>query len=873
MKKPRVFEQLRFRLVWAVIVASTVQVGIIIVMLDLSSTLTLIHLVKALPAMALLAVVVPLMQWWNAGRWLSGLRSYYESASGRSAGEELDRKALAAQEELIRAPGRLALHSVILWLFCGLFLFAWLRFLPWLAIFFLWEVFLVLTLSVLGSLIGYVFIYYSAKRSIRDLAGEVLSRETGFHVERQREPVVGLTSKLQLSFLSLTTAGTLILLTLFLYQNAGAEHAFIISKLQDLRSEWDQRIEHPEADLDARTLIERSSRILKSDYFVITGQGEVLLPEDREVLSAADRAVFLRQGARLRSGDYQVPRFIRVDESRELVLLPALAPAGISDDVYVGQPFTWSGLGGWRSKSFLVSALFVGLIIGLTWLVVSLSAQDLLLPVSRLLEETRRVAKGELDVSFNIVSEDEIGALAAGMKVMVVSLRTMVSRLRSAYQEVEGVIGELTASSEIVAQGSSLQRTEIEGTDQGLSNMTRVTGEVSKQATELSGAIEDGGKRMQELTTLVGETAAAMEELNHSVETSSSSILQMTAAVKEVAGNANELLSRSEETSSAMVELEASIREVESSTKENQGIAELVRDHARSGVEAVQATIQGIGEIEESVRRAMEMINQLGDSTKQIGKVLAVIRDVTNQTNMLALNAAIIASQAGEHGKGFAVVADEIKSLADRASESTLEIDEIVKRVQADTRKAVETMRVGYANVESGVNRSFVAGEALEKIEKSVEQSFGMVDRITRLTIEQVKSTRRAMQSTEAITGLIHQIAGSTQEQAKGSDLILKSSEQIKDITAAVRGRSERQAGAAQKVGQLMSGLTRLVGLLNKSHATEQESGKRIAAAMSRLREIAHENEKSVTRLDDNIALLTDQAEVLESVLNQFKTE
>ncbi|HUT54577.1 MAG TPA: methyl-accepting chemotaxis protein [bacterium] len=873
MKEEKVFAQLRLRLVGAVVMASAAQVAIIIVMLGLSSTLGLPHLIKALPAMAILTLVVIGANWLSAGRWLGSFNDYYLGLGGKRPATEINARARQAQEDLILVPGKLARHSVALWLICGLFLFLWLSFLPLIAVFYQWEAFLVLVLSALSSLIGYVFIYYSAKQSIRELAADVLSRETGFHIEKQKEPVAGLRAKLQLSFLSLTVAGTLILLTLFLYQGAAGVHTEKLALLTDLRNEWDIRIKNPSSDLGSETLLSRSSRIFKITYFVVTAEGRIIFPAEGRGVPNFSVEYFQKEVRREQGGDYDAPLSVRVDSEQELMLLHAAAPPGVNSPVYVGQAFSWSGLGGWKSKSFLVCALFVVLIILLTWRVVSLSAEDVLRPVSSLLEETRRVGRGELDVSFNIVSEDEIGALAAGMKVMVTSLRATVTRLRSAYQGVEGVISELKGGSQIVAEGSTLQRREAEDTDRGLSDMSRLTGDVSQQASELSGAITDGVRRIQEMMKLVHETSASMDELDQSVETSSSSILEMAAAVKQVAFNADELLVRSEETSSSMVELEASIREVESSAKENQTIAEQVRGHAHSGVEAVQATIQGIGEIEESVRRAMDMINQLGGSTKKIGKILSVIRDVTNQTNMLALNAAIIASQAGEHGKGFAVVADEIKSLADRASESTKEIDDIIQQVRADTRRAVETMKEGYQNVESGVNRSFLAGEALEKIEKSVEQSFAMVDKITRVTIEQVRNTRRAIKSTETITELIHQIANSTNEQAKGSDLILKSSNQIQEITAAVHSRAEGQSGAAQQVQQLMAGLDRLTGLLTKSQAAEQEAEKRIAAAMSRIKDIAASNEKSVARLDNNIALLTEQAEIMESILNQFKTD
>jgi len=245
----------------------------------------------------------------------------------------------------------------------------------------------------------------------------------------------------------------------------------------------------------------------------------------------------------------------------------------------------------------------------------------------------------------------------------------------------------------------------------------------------------------------------------------------------------------------------------------------------------VQETIKGIGEIEDTVTEAREVIETLGKSTERIGGILKVIREVANRTNLLALNAAIIAAQAGEQGQGFAVVADEIKNLADRVANSTGEIDEIIKQVQEQTRVVISVMEQSYQQVEAGVNLSYVAGEALEKIMKNVDQSLKIS--------EQIHQTTADTQEISSMVSLIEEIARSSQEQSRGADLLARAGEEIKRVTELVKNSSIREGEESRRVQMAMENVEQMIKFILDAQRTQAQVSERIVEAINKVKNIA----------------------------------
>jgi methyl-accepting chemotaxis protein len=854
--------------------ATLLEIAFIVLFLMVSTAnLTLLHALKGFIVAAVLTVIVIACQmFFLVKNWLANTRKLFElkAKTPEASTEELDQAALQAQEELQTFPFKGAIFMLIMWSFSGLFLAVTLG-IPWLATFYFREVAFIFIISVLGGGISFIFSFYFFKQIIRDNAPELLGWDTGFHLSQQISSTRNLRYKLRFSLITLVIVGLVVVALLSYYQGAMALRAKAIDAQARVVENW-KDLGIYSAGYQAREFLDDAVRQSGLNLFIMNQAGRIVSgePGPEKINNKAVADMLSRNKERLEKGQQAAIRF---SSASEMVFYQLNPGPGTGAPLYLGMNYRAD-----EARSYLtpMMLLLIGVVIGfciIGYLVVRLASRDVTTPLYEIIDQADQVAKGRLNVDFNIFSEDEFGLLAARMKSMVLNLQDMVERIRLSHQNLDQVVREITRSSQEVASGSEEQVQSIESTSLSTMEMNQVIKEVSDNVEVLSASSTEGVHRIEEMMSLVEEVGDSLNELHESVETASSSIMEMTASVRQVAGNVDELLGRSDETSSAVTEMEASIKQVEESTRETKSIAELVRESAKEGVDAVQSTIQGIGIIEESVRDAMSVINALGESTAKIGKILNVIREVANQTNLLALNAAIIASQAGEHGKGFAVVSDEIKNLAERTANSTKEIDSIIRRVQTESKRVVDVMQSGYANVEAGVNLSYQAGAALEKIQKSVDQSFDMVSRISRVTAEQVENARRAARSIEAIADLINQISTSTKEQSKGTDMIMKITDQIKEITPSVNTKARQQTEGAKSVQRAMGNIEEMIRFILDSQKTQARSSERIVEAINQIKNIALSNSKNVTDLDKNIAILNQQSEILKNVVALFRLD
>jgi twitching motility protein PilJ len=188
---------------------------------------------------------------------------------------------------------------------------------------------------------------------------------------------------------------------------------------------------------------------------------------------------------------------------------------------------------------------------------------------------------------------------------------------------------------------------------------------------------------------------------------------------------------------------------VSSTAEEGARVAQRSLSAADKGRLAVQSSISGMNDIREQIQETSKRIKRLGESSLEIGEIVELISDITEQTNVLALNAAIQAASAGEAGRGFTVVAEEVQRLAERSGEATKQIDAIVKTIQADTQDAVAAMEKSTVGVVEGAKLSDAAGQALNEIQRVSRELAELIGRISAQTQRQsasVSDVTRGMQ-------------------------------------------------------------------------------------------------------------------------------
>jgi twitching motility protein PilJ len=211
----------------------------------------------------------------------------------------------------------------------------------------------------------------------------------------------------------------------------------------------------------------------------------------------------------------------------------------------------------------------------------------------------------------------------------------------------------------------------------------------------------DGAAQQTDLTAQ--QLAEATDEQSKQIEAASQAILQMAASIEEISGNA----------------------------ERSSDVARHSVDVAHKGGDAVRRTIEGMNTIRETIQDTAKRIKRLGESSQEIGNIIELINDIADQTNILALNASIQASMAGEAGRGFAVVADEVQRLAERSANATKQIEVLVRTIQADTNEAVVSMERSTTDVVGGALLAENAGAALEEIEQVSNQIASLVQNIS----------------------------------------------------------------------------------------------------------------------------------------------
>lgn len=203
---------------------------------------------------------------------------------------------------------------------------------------------------------------------------------------------------------------------------------------------------------------------------------------------------------------------------------------------------------------------------------------------------------------------------------------------------------------------------------------------------------------------------------------------------------------------------------------------------ARSGADVVRQTTCGMERIAIRVKDAAKTVEELGTRSDQIGQIIGTIEDIADQTNLLALNAAIEAARAGEQGRGFAVVADEVRALAERTTSATREIGEMIKAIQSETRGAVAAMGEGVTEVEKGTEYSVRSGQALEQILEQVNEVTMQINQIATAAEQQTATTGEITNNIQKITNVVQQNARGVKETASAAATLSMESEELQRL-------------------------------------------------------------------------------------------
>jgi methyl-accepting chemotaxis protein len=524
-----------------------------------------------------------------------------------------------------------------------------------------------------------------------------------------------------------------------------------------------------------------------------------------------------------------------------------------------------------RANLALAGALGLALAFGASLLV----SRGLVRPILELKHAAGKVGAGELRVALEAPRRDEIGDVSRAFQRMAGELAGTVGRVAQGANRVETIAGTISFAAESLVQVAQAQAHATEETSARLADLGADVELIARQAAEsardLDQAVDGSSASFKELARSGDRLAQNATDLTARSEEIGDSIESMIQSARQVGGSTDELLSAVRSTADSMSSMESATRDVSSHVENTARLSGAVVTASEDGRTLVRSTVEGMDAIRTTTQEAQSVIASLRNRAAAIGRVVAVIDEVTDETALLALNAAIIAAQAGERGKAFAVVADEMKALAHRVSEGAKEIDGLVGAVQQESANAVRSIERGAASVHEVVGLARKAERSLDQIAVAARESGDRMGESARAASAQKAVASEVARQMERVRESAERIRDATRQQQEANDVVRNGSQALREVAREVRGTIGAQALGAARIGENIETVQRAVQEITRGLAEQAAAHERVAGAVKATREHTSSHEESAARLGGAAAELAREAQTLREAVSRFR--
>lgn len=493
-------------------------------------------------------------------------------------------------------------------------------------------------------------------------------------------------------------------------------------------------------------------------------------------------------------------------------------------------------------------------------------------PVEMINSALSRITEGDLTVELPEVEKGEMESIVKGLQFLVERLSGTIARINSLSGNVAAAMAQLNVTLKTVGEAARRQSKSIDEVIFAVRAANEAQARTSENTDKLSRASSENVSSLLEMRAAAEEIASSTERLFKSAGDSYAMIAEVSQTTKAIASSAGEVSGAVESTSASVEEISASLNAVQENTRKSSELTSRVRMLLTDrGTLAVADAIEAMEKIVEEVDHSAKIISTLEERSKDIEKVLSVIREVTEKTNLLSLNAAILAAQAGEYGKGFSVVADEIRSLSDRTSASARDIAGIVRTIQAEIHEAVNSIGAGVKKVEEGKDLIMKSGEAMGETLEAAQKSSRMAMVVEKATQEQSEGLKQIRLSMENVRMMIEQVAKATDEERKGSSHMLDSISDVKEVAELVKKGTEEHAVGTNIISKNLELTQEMVTQINQSAQSQEKVNEGIEGAVEQMKQAGLSTVRDLEEVSVSFNTLRDEVEVLKREMQSFR--
>jgi methyl-accepting chemotaxis protein len=432
-------------------------------------------------------------------------------------------------------------------------------------------------------------------------------------------------------------------------------------------------------------------------------------------------------------------------------------------------------------------------------------SKSLIAPVRQILRSAQKMLAGDLDQEIQVHSHNEMEDIGA------------------VFEQINAYFRELSETTSALSQGDLTRRLQIRGEQdilgRSFSSMIerlRITiKEIAEKASVLdmaSNQLADTANQargaVNQITITIQQVAQGTKQQSESVSRTVASFEQVSQAADSIARGAQEQSAAVSAAAVVTAQISTAIQEISADAEAQGRNANEAVEIGRASVGVVENTVKGMESIKTRVDLSTQKVQEMGQRSSQIGKIVETIDDIASQTNLLALNAAIEAARAGEHGKGFSVVADEVRKLAEKSAGATKEIADLVRDIQQIVQEAVQAMHESDREVNQGVQLADQSRQALDRLLASAENSQKSGEKIASVASRMNTMADELVNTMDILTATVEENTAAVEEMAAGSSDVTRSVENIAGVSEENSAAIEEVSASAEEINAQVEEVT-----------------------------------------------------------------